>query len=146
METNTILPPSEPTWVSIDLRLITITRAKEAAKDAAKEAAKEAFKIATEYVLGIIVDGRLDVPQLITQVSQLEHREYEHSCECESDLQNSSIELPEIARNQLLFSQISEMAHEKGYCVATNKSAIDATPPVSKHYKSRPGLVLYHTY
>ena len=37
------------------------------------------------------------------------------------------------------------MAREKGYCVATNKSAIDAAPPVSKHYKSRPDLVLYHT-
>ena len=133
VETDTILPPSKATLVSIDLRLITITRAKEAAKEAAKDAIK--------YVLSIIesdVAGHLDVSQLITG--------YEHSCKLEPDLQSSSIELPEIARNQLLFSQISEMAHEKGYCVATNKSVIDpATPCVSKHHKSRPDLILYHT-
>ena len=77
-----------------------------------------------EYVVGIIGSnaGHLDVSQLITG--------YEHSCkrpyefdefepdehvpdELVPDLQNSCIELPEIARNQLLFSQISEMAHEK---------------------------------
>jgi len=38
------------------------------------------------------------------------------------------------------------MAHEKGYCVATNKNVIDfVTPCVSTHSKSRPDLVLYHT-
>ena len=42
--------------------------------------------------------------------------------------------------------QISEMAHEKGYCVATSKNVIDfVTPCVSTHSKSRPDLVLYHT-
>ena len=57
--------------------------------------------------------------------------------ELEPDLQNSCIQLPEISRNQLLFSQISEMAHEKGYFVATNKSVIDVvTACVSTHSKS----------
>jgi len=38
------------------------------------------------------------------------------------------------------------MAHEKGYCVATNKNVIDfVTPCVATHSKSRPDLVLYHT-
>lgn len=61
METDTIFPLSEATWVSIDLQLITITRASEAAK----EAAKETLKMATKYISDILesnVDGQLDVP------------------------------------------------------------------------------------
>ena len=57
-KTDTILPPSQAIWVSIDLRVITITRAeaaameayKEAAMEAYKEAAMEALKMVTEYM------------------------------------------------------------------------------------------------
>ena len=49
-KTDTILPPSQAIWVSIDLRVITITRAEAAAMEAYKEAAMEALKMVTEYM------------------------------------------------------------------------------------------------
>ena len=139
-KTDTILPPSQAIWVSIDLRVITITRAEaamEAYKEAYKEATMEALKMVTKYM-----DGNLDGSQLIAQVRQLQHGEHEHRHECELDLQSSTIALPEIARNQLVFSQISEVAHQKGYHVITNKS--DTTVAASKYYKSRPDLVSHY--
>ena len=102
METDTILPPSGTIWFSIDFRIISITSAEEAAE----KIAKEALTMFTEYV-----SGNLDVSQFVAQVRQLPHREHEHRHEYELDLQSSSIALPEIARNELVFSQISEVAH-----------------------------------
>ena len=119
------------TGLSIDIPLTTIAAAKRASKNAAMEAFTK-------------------TNSMVAAKSQIDHLErvFESNLNLKSlNLLSSTVVLPEIARNRLLFDQISDEAIKGGYRIFTNTSVI--TPKslqvaASKYHNSRPDLVLYH--